>query len=316
MVSKLILLSFMVSGGLIGAGNKPVAYPLGTGDKIMIYVTDVEEYENLGERPLTLDDGGEINLPLVGRVRAAGRTIEQLETEITTRLKRFLHEPQVTVSIAEFKSRPVSVFGAVDRPGVIQLEGPKTLWEAISLAGGLKHEAGATIRITRRLDQGEIPLPNARVNETGGFMTADVDVKSVLEMTNPEQNILIMPNDVITVSKANIVYVMGDVKQAGGYVSNGKLSVLQALSLAGGMEPNANGKEARILRLHDGADKRVQIALDLKRILKGETEDIVMRPDDILFVPHSRWKEFGMQALTASVGTVSGIAIYRVGIRD
>ncbi|MCW5978487.1 MAG: polysaccharide biosynthesis/export family protein [Bryobacteraceae bacterium] len=294
--------------------EQPAPYALGPGDKILIHVADAEEFSGFGQRPLIIEQNGEINLPLIGRLQAGGRAIGQLETEIVTRLRKYLHQPQVTVSIVEFQSRPVSVFGAVDRPGVVQLEGPKTLWEAISLAGGLKHEVGDTIRITRRLDQGSIPLPNARFDETGRYMIADVDVRSVMEMTNPEQNILVMPHDVVSVSRANIVYVVGDVNRAGGFVTNGKLSVLQALSLAGGPEPNASTKDARILRLQEGSEARLQIAVNLKKILRGEAEDPAMRPDDILFVPHSGWKDFGTRALAASLGVASGIAIYRVGI--
>jgi polysaccharide export outer membrane protein len=296
------------------AGDSSSGYALGPGDKILIRVTDLDEFKGFDERPQRIEQNGEIRLPLVGRIRAGGRTIEQLETEITARLKRYVHEPQVTVLVAEYESRPVSVFGAVDRPGVIQLEGPKTLWEVISLAGGLRAEVGDTIRITRRIEQGELPLPNARVDETGQFLIADVDVRSVMEMTNPDQNILIRPYDVISVSRANIVYVVGDVQKAGGFVANGKLTVVQALALAGGFAPNANEKEARILRRQDGSEKRVEIAVNLKKVLKGEHEDIALRPDDILFVPHSGWKEVGKQAFSTTLGIISGLTIYRVGL--
>jgi polysaccharide export outer membrane protein len=289
----------------------PNGYPLGPGDRIAIRALDVEEFNG---QPVLIDRDGEINLPLAGRVRAAGRTVEELESEIASRLKKFLHEPQVTVTITEFQSRPVSVFGAVDRPGVHQLEGPKTLWEVISLAGGLKHEVGDTIKITRRLDQGAIPLPNARTDETGQYSIAEVEVKSVMEMTSPEQNILIMPHDVISVSRANIVYVVGHVNRPGGFVTNGKLSVLQALSLAGGFQAHANAKEARILRLKDDSQNRTQIAVNLKKVLTGGAEDLALRPDDILVIPHSGWKEFGARAAAASLAVATGVAIYRVGI--
>ena len=308
------LLLFLLISTVLAAAEKPQAYALGPGDKILIQAMDVDEFKPFEDHPLAIGETGDINLPLIGRIQAGGRTLDQLQAELTARLKRFLHDPQVTVSVAEFQSRPVSVFGAVDRPGVVQLEGPKTLWEVISLAGGLKSEVGDTIRITRRLDQGDIPLPGARVDESGSFSIADLDVRSVMEMTNPNQNILIRPNDVISVSKANIVYVIGDVSHAGGFVSTGKLSVLQALSLAGGPEPNAKIKEARILRLQDGTDKRFQIAVNLNRMLKGEAEDLSMRPDDVLFVPHDTWKDFSTRALSASLGILTGITIYRVGI--
>ncbi len=291
--------------------NEPAAYALGAGDKIIVRALDVEEF---AAEPLLIDGGGEINLPLIGRVRAAGRTIDQLEREIAARLAKFLHEPQVTVSIAEFHSRPVSVFGAVEQPGVHQLQGPKTLWEVISLAGGLTNEVGDTIRITRRLEQGEIPLPNARVDKTGQYSTAEVDVRSILEMSNPEENILVMPHDVISVSRANIVYVVGNVQRGGGFVTRGKTSVLEALSLAGGLAPHAAAKNARILRVQPGTDERLQIAVNLKKVLNGEAEDIVLRPDDILWVPHSGLKEFTGRTLSAALAVASGVAIYRVGL--
>lgn len=311
------VLAFWLGASLASASTAASAttgYALGPGDKILIRVADLEEFKGFDERPQRIEEDGEIRLPLVGRIRAGGRTIDQLENEVTQRLKRYVHEPQVTVLIAEYQSRPVSVFGAVDRPGVIQLEGPKTLWEVISMAGGLRSEVGDTIRITRRIEQGELPLPNARVDETGKFLIADVDVRSVMEMTNPDQNILIRPYDVISVSRANIVYVVGDVQKAGGFVANGKLTVVQALALAGGFAPNANEKEARILRRQDGSEKRLEIAVNLRKVLKGEHEDMTLRPDDILFVPHSGWKEFGKQALSTTLGIVSGLTIYRVGL--
>jgi polysaccharide export outer membrane protein len=311
-----LLLVWLGAAAAAGPVAAPASsgYALGPGDKILVRVADLEEFKGFDEHPQRIEQDGEIRLPLIGRVRAGGRTIEQLENEITARLKRYLHEPQVTVLIAEFQSRPVSVFGAVDRPGVIQLEGPKTLWEVISMAGGLRSEVGDTIRITRRIDQGELPLPNARVDETGKFLIADVDVRSVMEMTNPDQNILIRPYDVISVSRANIVYVVGDVQRAGGFVANGKLTVVQALALAGGFTANANEKEARILRRQEGTEKRLEIAVDLRKVLKGDHEDIALRPDDILFVPHSGWKEFGKQALSTTLGIISGLTIYRVGL--
>ncbi len=310
------LVSLLAGACLAAAGSAPTSsgYALGPGDKVLIRVADLDEFKGFDERPQRIEQDGEIRLPLVGRIRAGGRTVGELESEIAERLKRYLHEPQVTVLVAEYSSRPVSVFGAVDRPGVIQLEGPKTLWEVISMAGGLRSEVGDTIRITRRVEQGELPLANARLDETGQFLIADVDVRSVMEMTNPDQNILVRPYDVISVSRANIVYVVGDVQRAGGFVANGKLTLVQALALAGGFAPNANEKEARILRRQEGSDKRLEIAVNLRKVLKGEQEDMTLRPDDILFVPHSGWKEFGKQALSTTLGIISGLTIYRVGL--
>jgi polysaccharide export outer membrane protein len=292
-----------------GAGVERM-YHLGPDDQIIVRAVDVEEFP---DQPVRIDSRGSINLPLVGRVQAGGLTIAQLEGEIALRLGKFLHDPHVTVAIAEFRSQPVSVFGAVTRPGVMQLRGPMTLWEVISEAGGLKNDAGEKIKITRRLDQGPLSLPGARVDETGRFSVAEVDVRSVTEMTNPDENILMMADDVVSVSRANIVYVVGHVNKSGGFVTNGPLSVLEALSLAGGFKPNASSKKARILRLQPGLDQRRQIALNLKDVLRGKAEDVALKPNDILFVPHSTMQDIAGRAVTAALGVASGVAIWRLG---
>ena len=127
-------------------------------DQITILVSDAPD---ISGKPQRLDPNGDLRLPIVGRVHAAGLTLDQLEAELTTRLKEFMLEPDVAVTVTEFRSQPVSVIGAVSESGVRQLEGRKTLIEMLSLAGGVTADAGPTLRISRRLDQGPIPLPNA-----------------------------------------------------------------------------------------------------------------------------------------------------------
>lgn len=286
-------------------------YLLGPDDQLVVHALDVEEFP---DDPIRIDARGMINLPMVGRIEAGGMSIEQLESEIILRLKKYLHSPQVVVSIAEFRSRPVSVFGAVSRPGVVQLRGPKTLWEVISEAGGLKKDVGDTIRITRRVEYGPLPLDNATVDETGKFIVGEVDVQSLREMANPDENISLMEQDVVSVSTADVVYVVGHVNRAGGFVTNGSITLLEALSLSGGPRAHAAMKNSRILRLRPGTDQRQVIAVNLKRALRGEGEDIVLKPQDILFIPHDAWKDFGMKMVTAATSAATAAGIY-AGIR-
>ena len=187
-------------------------YTLGAGDQIVIRAVDIEEIDN---KPVLIDTRGNINLPMVGRIHAAGLTTEELESEIKTRLKKYLNEPDVTVALAELRSQPVSVLGSVQTPGVHQLQGQKTLFEVLSLAGGLRPDAGNTVKITRHLKWGRIPLPTAADDATGQFSVASVSVKSIMSATNPEENITIKPNDVISVPKGDIVYAIGAVRNPG-----------------------------------------------------------------------------------------------------
>ncbi|MGH9428357.1 MAG: polysaccharide biosynthesis/export family protein, partial [Terriglobia bacterium] len=170
--------------------GQPSAYVLGPSDVITIQALDVDELSN---KPVWIDTGGFINLPLVGRMKAAGLTVQELEAELNAQLKPFVKAPHVVVAISEFRSQPVSILGLVTTPGVLQVQGRKTLLEVLSLAGGLRPEAGAVAKITRRLDYGEIPLPGATTDASGQFSVADLQLKALIEGKSPEQNILIRP---------------------------------------------------------------------------------------------------------------------------
>src|SRR5580693_7409409 len=149
----------------------PDTYTLGPGDQIIIRVLNLEEIDN---RPVPIDLRGSINLPVVGRIQASGLTTEKLEAAIAERLKKVLVKPDVSVYLAEMRSQPVSLLGQVQTPGVHQLQGQKNLFEVLSLAGGLRQEAGPVINITRRLEWGPIPLPSASNDSTGRFSVASI----------------------------------------------------------------------------------------------------------------------------------------------
>jgi polysaccharide export outer membrane protein len=291
--------------------QQPAAeYVLGPGDQVLVRALDVDE---IGDKPALIDGQGYIKLPLAGRIRAASLTVEQLEAAITKELKLYVLDPQVTVSIAEYRSQPVSVLGAVGSPGVQQLQGRKTLFEVLSLAGGLRADAGHSIKITRQKGWGAVPLAGAVWDATGEFSVATVSVVSVMDARNPRENILICPYDVISVPRADMVYVIGSVKRAGGFVLNEKehMSVLQALSLAEGLEITAAVRSARILRTVSGGAPRAEVAIDLRGIMQGRSRDVPLNAGDILFVPSSKAKSVSLRALEAALQIGTGIAIWR-----
>lgn len=294
---------------LAGAEDRREDYVLGIDDVVVVRVLDLDEIK---PDPLRIDMRGYINLPLVGRIQAGGRTVEQLERDIALRLDSILHKPEVTVSVQEFRSQPVSLLGAVRSPGVMQVRGRKTLYEVLSMAGGLNPDAGNWINITRRKESGPLPLKEVRQDDTGEFLIGRVAVKSVMEAKNPEENILIMPNDVISVPKADLIYVIGSVKRSGGFVLAEKeqISALQALSLAEGLDRGASPTRAKILR--QGADgKRQEIAIDIKKIMAGKANDVPLVANDILFIPSSSMRTVGWRTFEAGMAIGTGWAIYR-----
>jgi len=272
-------------------------YVLGPGDQLSLAVENLSD--DFANRNFRIDLGGDINLPLAGRLHAAGRTLSEFETEIQQHLVRYVKEPQVVVTITEFGSKPVSVLGAVNNAGVKQIVGRGTLFEVLSIAGGLRPDAGSAIKITRNLDQGPIPLPDAKTDPSGRFSVASVEVKAVLNATDPAQNIVILPGDVISVSKADVIYAVGSVARPGGFPLNqeASLSALQVLSLAGGLTVTAALDKAQILRSVPGSSEHTEIAVNLKRIMAGKAPDLPLQPNDILFVPNSAAKTITYKAI-------------------
>lgn len=288
----------------------PSGYVLGPDDQILIRAL---EGLDLGDKPVLIGTNGNITLPLVGRVQAAGLTVEQLEGELASRLKAYVKEPQVSVTVTDFRSQPVSVFGAVTTPGVVQLRGHKTLYEVLSMAGGPRETAGSTISIVRLSENGLIPLPGASQDPTGRYSSAELDMQEILGGKNPAANIEIKPHDVISVSQGNnrMVYVVGDVQRSGAFNLGGQrtVSVLSALSLAGGLGHTAKPEHALIFRPAPDGQKHQEIAVNIKRILTGKAEDIGLRPDDVLVVPTSSRKVFATVISGTLAGAVSA-AIY------
>lgn len=315
--TAVIATAFVLSIGTLSGQQKRVAestaesessYLLGPNDQIKIWVLGVEE---IGDKPIKIDPGGDIDLPLVGKLRAAGLTTAQLKANLVQQYSKELLNPQVSVELTDFGSQPVSVMGAVNRPGVRQLEGRKTLVEAISLAEGLRPDAGPRVNISRQIQYGPIPLPTAKTDASGKYSIADVGVKDLLSGTHPAENIPVFPNDVITVPAAEAVFVIGEVKKPGEVVLKGDgVTVLQALSSAEGFGTTPAPQNSKIVRVTPGSSERKEIPVDLRKILAGKSEDIAMRPNDILVVPASGPKKVAARAMEAAIQAATGILIW------
>jgi len=288
------------------------SYELGPGDQVAIHVVDQDQ---IPATPYRIDAAGAIYVPTIGRLQAKGLTAEGLSAALRERLKRVLVDPDVTVSVVEFGSQPVSVLGAVANPGVHQLVGHKTLLEVIVLAGGLRPEAGNSIHITRRLKYGKIPLPDAANDSTGEFSAASVRVRNLMTGADAQENVEIQPNDVITVPLGQPIYVLGAVVHAGGYMlnENEALTALQIMSLAGGLDKMAAPRQARIMRPVANSTSRTEIAVDLKKILDGKAPDVLLKPNDVLIVPTSGKKAATLRTIETAIGlgTTAAATIYR-----
>ena len=285
-------------------------YVLGPGDEIVLHVTDVEE---VTDKPIRIDPGGFIDLPMAGRVEAAGLSPSQLQSELVKRFGKYVTTPEVSVNVAESSSQPVSVIGEVNNPGVHQLGGQKRLLEVISLSGGLKPDAGPTVIVTRDPRWGKLTGSHVTTNPDG-YSTQTFSLDALMAASSPEDNIAIAPNDVVSVPRAELVFVLGDVKKPGGFQlsTHPTLSLLQALSMAEGLGPDDKSSQARILRQYPGGDGVPrEIPIDIPKIVAGKAPDVPLYANDVLYVPHSGAKVAARRAVEAAVGITTGILIYR-----
>jgi polysaccharide export outer membrane protein len=245
-----------------------------------------------------VNTGGEISLPMIGTVPVAGLSVEQAETLIAHKLteKGLFNDPHVTVFEKEYATQGISVLGEVQKPGIYPLLGSRKLYDAISAAGGTTPKAGRYVLITRRND----PQHSVRVP----LMTGAPE--------SMENNVTVEPGDTILISKAGVVYVVGDVHQPGGFVmENGNdITVLKAIALAQGTNPNAALNGARLIRKTPGGPQDVPLAL--KQILAAKAPDVQLQADDVVFVPGSAGKSAAKRGAEAVLQMATGMAIWRI----
>lgn len=281
-----------------GPDSKPIlptadsAVRLGAGDLVEVSVYNVPELNT----KLRVSNTGEIYLPLIDYVHVAGLTLDEAEAVIERRLDSggFVKSPHVQIFVQEYNSAGASVLGEVTKPGVYPILGDQKLFSLISTAGGLTDRAGKSITVTHR-DQPPVTVPISHNIED-----------------HPESNITVLPGDIVTIRRADIVYVVGEVNRPSGFLMDGgHISVLQAIALAGGTNSTAKLNAARIVR--KGPSGPIIVPVQLKKLMEAKISDLPMQADDILFVPTSARKL--LQARTADAAVQMATAVGIVAIR-
>lgn len=264
---------------------------IGSGDLLQISVEGAPEYT----REVRVSREGHITLPMIGTVTVGGLSVSEAQDLIASRLRdgKYFRDPQVNVFAKEYATQGISVFGEVTKPGIYPLLGTHTLFDAISAAGGVTPKAGKKVMIMRR-----------------GSTEAQVVEMPIGAKDWGQSNVEVKPGDTVMISKAGIVYVVGDVKLPGGFVmENAKMTVLQAIALAQGTNPTASlGKAKLIRKTPSGEQKETPIALD--KIYSAKTPDMTLEAEDILFIPNSRTKTGFRKGLDTILSTASGMAVY------
>jgi polysaccharide biosynthesis/export protein len=261
---------------------------LGPGDLIEVSVYNAPELTTKAR----VGNSGEIYLPLIDYVQVGGLAVDEAQALIQKKLEDggFVRNPHVSVYVDESASQHVTILGEVARPGVYPAQADRRLYDFISAAGGLTSTAGRKITVIR---------------EQGQTLTLDLP-RNLGD--DPHDNIGILAGDTISVTRAPIIYVVGDVGHPTGLLlDNGNLTVLQALALAGGTNHTAKMGAVRIIR--KGTAGMTETKVPLKKMLEAKAPDVNLQADDILFVPLSGARYAAGQGIQAAVSAATGIGV-------
>lgn len=275
--------------------NKGLLCPTNTGN-YQVGAEDLLEVNIYGQEQLNrvvrVDREGIIKLPLIGEAKVQGLSTTQIERQLERLYrKNYLQNPQVTVFVKEYRHQRVSVVGAVNKPGIYPIIGPRTVFEMLSEAGGLKDDAGDLVHIIRK-SSGGTPTASLKGADPGSSspQTLIINMRSALGKGGAELcSLPIQDGDVLNVPYAGYAYVTGEVQKPGKVAVKQGLTVTQALAIAGPFTPVASN-QVQILRFDDQGERQV-IPVDLQAIAQGAGDDLLLNEDDVVVVPPSTGKK-------------------------
>ncbi|HEY1759025.1 MAG TPA: polysaccharide biosynthesis/export family protein [Bryobacteraceae bacterium] len=286
-----------LSAPLPEAGANLPARPLEAGDLTAVVVYGAPELS----RTVRVSAEGAIHLPMLERrIDVAGRMPSEVEDRIAAALvaEQILKDPAVTVTIAEYHSRPISVVGAVRQPLTFPAYGKITLLEALARAQGLNTDAGTEILVTH-------PSHDA----LGAPVVERVSLKGLIDGADPALNLTLNGGEEIRVPRMGRVFVVGNVRKPGGFpaADGAELTVLKALALAEGLAPFSK-KEGYIYRRPSETSPTTEIVVELRKIMDRKAPDVALGANDILYIPDSRSARVTATVIEKAIAFVAGTA--------
>jgi polysaccharide export outer membrane protein len=278
---------------IAGAQNSLLIAP---GDLLHIHVADTPEME----ADARVTDRGAVPVVGIGDVTVSGLTPGDAATAVRDKLieRHYLNHPQVSINVVEFATQQVSVIGEVKTSGAYSIATPRPILDVLALAGGLTPEANRHILIERNGDQ-QHPLDYYVSND--GAQAID-------------RQVMVDPGDTIVVSRAGIVYILGDVNRPGGYVmsnNESQLTLLQGLALAGGVTKAAKQGHAHLIRKQPGGGY-TDTELSVGDIQKGKHPDLALLPGDVLYLPFSYARNLATTGSGGIAAATAAAAVYAI----
>jgi polysaccharide export outer membrane protein len=275
-------------------------YKIGPEDLLEISVFEDEKLN----KTVRVSSQGNISLPLLGILKVGGLTAYETEKEIRDLLaEKYFQNPHVNVFIREYRNQRISVMGAVEKPGVYDVSGQKTILDLLAIAGGLKEDAGQLLFLIRPV-KGDEEASEGGKDPNGEIpQTYIIGLEEMLMQGNLTLNLPLVHGDVLNVPVSGKVFVGGEVNKPGGFPLRGKkMTVSQTIALAEGLNQKANGAETKIFRYSGKGTEKEILSVDVYAIQKGQAEDPYLRENDILIVPKSGMKSFLVELLDAVKG--------------
>jgi polysaccharide biosynthesis/export protein len=266
---------------------------IGPGDDLDISVFGLSELS----QHVRVGNSGDVSLPLIGNLHLAGLSSGEAQALIERRLTdgHFVNNPNVSVYVKEYTTEGISLTGEVNKPGVYSALGAQRLLDLIQTAGGLTSKAGRTVTVTHRDD------PKHPTTLT----LSDDPLKTA------ENNVDVLPGDTIAVSKAGIIYVVGEVNRPGGFVmEDNKITASQVLAMADGPTHTAALNGTMMIRHTPEGLK--DIRLPLRRVMEAKIADIDLQADDIIWVPSSKTKGIAGATASSVLNSLLYLAIYHL----
>jgi len=314
------------------------SYQIGPGDLLDVRVYGRAELT----REVRVTNQGTIRLPFLEEINVACQTEAGLSELIATKYRKFLRDPQIDVFVREYKSQPVSVIGSVVQPGRFQLQRRVRLLELLTFAGGPGGNAGGVVHVISgsapdfcepsavQASTATGPTAGETVGATGPGSSRIEQTMASSQATNPvsvdhgdakliayrlrdvligapDSNPFIRPGDIISVPETDQIFVTGAVVKPGATPMRSRLTLIQALGVAGGFAPDAARSRVRIVRQDPGSKVHQELVFNVDDIQRRRAEDIVLQPNDVIFVPSSLPKSMGRGILSVSVNLLNTI---------
>lgn len=285
-------------------------YKIGPDDVLLISVAEAPEF---GGR-FRVSGVGFIEIAGISTpIHAEGQSTLELSHAIRTALidAKQLRDPRVSVFIEEYHGRTITVVGAVNKPAVYSLKRKTTVLDALSMASGTLPNAGSTVTVIRG-------RASAEATATAVGSVQIIDMGRLVKGEDSGANVEVRNEDVISVSAAQVVYVVGAVTKPGGFAMSNPsegISVVQAIALAEGFRPVAATHRALIVRQSTNDQARREVPVDIAQMMTGKETDLLLAPNDILYVPESAGRKTLKTMGDVAMAAVNGLAIYGLGYR-